>query len=118
MKFIKIQYNNEIHKIMLPSNDFSYNDLCELILQSFYLKDGYLIKYKDLEKNEIIIGNNDDLIKAFDQFYMQKFVKFFVYNADLLESDKEEEEEKSEKINMEIKGFIKKLYRINKKKFI
>lgn len=86
MKFIKLQYHNEIKKILLKKEDLSYEELYNMILNSFFKKKDSLkliIKYKDLENQEIAINNNQELGLALNLFYFQKFIKFIVYSSSI-----------------------------------
>jgi hypothetical protein len=84
MKFIKLQYHNDIRKLLLRKEDLSFEDFYNMILNAFFKSDftkKLIIKYKDLEDKEIIISNSQELGQAFNLFYVQKFVKFFVFDS-------------------------------------
>lgn len=87
MKFIKLQHHNEIKKILLKKEDLSYEELYNMILHSFFKSDyskKLIIKYKDLENQEIVINNNQELGLALNLFYLQKFIKFIVYSSSIV----------------------------------
>ena len=47
MKFIKLQYNNVIKKLLLTPEELTWDHLCEIIMSSFSLqqKEKIILKY-------------------------------------------------------------------------
>jgi hypothetical protein len=37
------------------------------------------LKYNDSDDDEIVVNNNEDLLEAYNNLFMNKFIKFFVY---------------------------------------
>jgi len=58
-------------------------------MKAFYLSDQSKIqlKYMDFENDEITVNCDDDLIEAFNLYFMKNLIKFFVYYSGVFEKE-------------------------------
>lgn len=95
MLVAKFCYNEANKKVRLSKDQFTWENICAILMRSFILPDKEYIqlKYKvnnspfssifklekDFEDDEITVSSDADLLEAYNTHAMKNLVKFFVY---------------------------------------
>ncbi|KAL4469195.1 hypothetical protein ABPG72_008935 [Tetrahymena utriculariae] len=93
MVFIKLQYKDNIKKILITKEEITWQKICEILHQIFKLEDSNQIRlvYKDEEGQfeEIEIKTNEQLLETINKRLIKKFIKFFVFYSGAVENDED-----------------------------
>ncbi|KAL4431870.1 hypothetical protein ABPG74_012682 [Tetrahymena malaccensis] len=93
MVFIKLQYKDNIKKILITKEEITWQKICEILHQIFKLEDSNQIRlvYKDEEDQleEIEIKTNEQLLETINKRLIKKFIKFFVFYSGVVENDED-----------------------------
>ncbi|EAR83827.2 PB1 domain protein (macronuclear) [Tetrahymena thermophila SB210] len=93
MVFIKLQYKDNIKKILITKEEITWQKICEILHQIFKLEDSNQIRlvYKDEEgqSEEIEIKTNEQLLETINKRLIKKFIKFFVFYSGVVENDQD-----------------------------